>query len=77
MNEAIRPDKSLLPLPEVARKVRWEGGVLAALEYGIGSEDIADADLAALWQRMESLYESLRPMVRETELMLRQARRAA
>ena len=44
---------------QLADKVHWEGGVYAALEYGLRSEDIEDPELASLWRRMEELHDEL------------------
>jgi hypothetical protein len=49
----------------LAQKVRWEGGLLAALDYGIKSDDIADPELAALWARLERTYADLAPLLDE------------
>lgn len=60
-----RYDRDLL-----AYKVRWEGGVMAALDYGLRSDDIRDPDLRAAWQRLENLHAELRPLVRDFERRL-------
>jgi hypothetical protein len=52
-------------------KVHWEGGVIATLEYGLRAEDIADSDLATLWQEAADLYARLRPIVVEIEAVIR------
>jgi hypothetical protein len=59
---------------DLATKVRWEGGIMSALEYGIRSEEIDDPELAALWRRMEVLYDQLRPSIVATDRLLRAAR---
>lgn len=59
---------------ELAHKVHWEGGVVSALEYGIRSHEIDDPELAALWRRMEELYDQLRPSIATADRMLRAAR---
>ena len=59
----------------LARKVEWEGGVIAALEYGIRSEEIDDPELSALWHRMETLYDQLRPCVRAANRLMIDATR--
>ena len=60
---------------DLAQKVHWEGGIVATLEYGIRSDEIDDPELAALWRRMEKLYDELRPALDITDRMLRAARR--
>ena len=52
-------------------KVRWEGGVVSALEYGIHSDDIADPELAALWAHLEALYAEMRPLIVEVGRLIR------
>lgn len=64
MNEK-RYDRDLL-----AYKIRWEGGVMAALDYGLRSDDIDDPDLRAAWHRLQSLHAELRPLVRDFERRL-------
>lgn len=64
-----RYDRDLL-----AYKIRWEGGVMAALDYGLRADDIGDPDLRAAWQRLQGLHEELRPLVREFERRLGTAR---
>jgi hypothetical protein len=47
----------------LAQKVRWEGGLWAALEYGISPDDIADPELAALWARLAESYREIAPLI--------------
>jgi hypothetical protein len=49
----------------LAAKIKWEGGVLSTLEYGLRSEDIADPDLRVQWQALETLYAEIRPLIVE------------
>lgn len=49
----------------LARKIRWEGGLYAALEHGIAPEDIADPELANLWRRLQDGYRELAPLLDE------------
>jgi hypothetical protein len=49
----------------LAKKVRWEGGLWAALEYGIRAEDIADPELATLWAKLERIFSEFAPLVEE------------
>lgn len=60
-------------LATLARKVDWEGGVLAALEYGVRAEDIEDPKLRALWEQVEIGYRSLTPLVTQISKELRKA----
>lgn len=55
----------------LAAKVEWEGGVLATLEWGMRSEDIADEGLAADWRELERLYDAIRPLLRSVQAKLR------
>ena len=54
----------------LAHKVRWEGGVLNTLAYGIRSEEIGDEELAASWAEVERLYRELMPKVSDLERAL-------
>jgi hypothetical protein len=54
----------------LADKVTWEGGAFDALRYGIRSRDIADDEVAQLWQRMEALYEQIAPLAWRIEALL-------
>lgn len=40
-----------------AAKVRWEGGVLGALGYGLQVSDAADPELAAAWAPLVEAFE--------------------
>jgi hypothetical protein len=55
---------------ELARKVRWEGGALDAIEYGIRSEQIDDPELRDLWRALEDGYRALTPLVTTIETRL-------
>jgi hypothetical protein len=55
---------------ELARKVRWEGGALDAIEYGISSEQIDDPELRDLWRALEDGYRALTPLVTTIETRL-------
>jgi hypothetical protein len=60
-----RYDRDLL-----AYKIRWEGGVMAALDYGLRPDDIQDPELRVAWERLQSLHAELRPLVRDFERRL-------
>lgn len=64
MTEAY--DRDLL-----AYKIRWEGGVLATLDYGLRPEDIADEDLRAAWAELQVLHARMRPLVKAFEKRLK------
>jgi hypothetical protein len=64
---ADRYDRDLL-----AAKINWEGGIIATLEYGLQSDDIADPKLRAQWEAMESLWDQMRPLIRAFQLSLRE-----
>jgi hypothetical protein len=57
----------------LAEKVAWEGGVFAALRYGLRSEEIADPKLRALWARMERKYQAITPIAVEIAAILETA----
>jgi hypothetical protein len=54
----------------LAYKIKWEGGVLATLDYGLMPEDIADRDLRAAWAELRGLYGRMRPLIRSFEKRL-------
>ncbi len=47
----------------LAQKIRWEGGLWAALEYGIKADHIEDPELAELWARLEHSYREIAPLI--------------
>lgn len=47
----------------LAQKIRWEGGLIGALSYGIHADDIEDPELARLWAELERLYNELEPLL--------------
>jgi hypothetical protein len=69
--------KNRMTAKDLADKVHWEGGIVSALEYGIGSDEIDDPELAAIWRRLEGLYEQMRPAMVATDRLLRMARRGS
>lgn len=56
-----------------ARKVRWEGGVLNAIDYGMHSNDVPDAQIALTWAEAEDLYGRLRPILSRLDEFLEAA----
>jgi hypothetical protein len=58
MEHDMKMDESAL-----AQKIRWEGGLWSALEYGIQARDIADPELAALWARLERGFSEMAPLI--------------
>ena len=57
----------------LTRKVDWEGGIIAALDYGIRSEQIADPEIAALWHEAEAIYDALAPVLLDLDRRMRKA----
>lgn len=57
---------------EVAEKIDWEGGLVAALEYGLTENDMpeGDAELRATWTKLREGWEQLRPVVADIRKML-------
>lgn len=41
---------------DVVMKIDWEGGLEEALRWGIRWNMIADRDLAAVWERLETYF---------------------
>jgi hypothetical protein len=62
----IEYDRRLL-----ASKIDWEGGIIAALEYGVSSAEISDPDLRIRWEVLELLWAQMRPLIREFDRVLR------
>jgi hypothetical protein len=54
----------------LAYKIKWEGGVLAALDYGLRPEDIEDHELRAVWSELRELHSRMRPLVKTFEQLL-------
>jgi hypothetical protein len=66
MNESpTMTDKPKMSADRLAQKVRWEGGLMAALEYGIAPEQIDDPELADLWGRLQRGYREISPLLTE------------
>lgn len=63
-------DKIDLDADRLAQKIRWEGGLWAALEFGIRADDITDPELADLWSRLERGYRELAPLLDEARSRL-------
>lgn len=57
----------------LAHKVKWEGGILSALQYGVRSDQIADPSLARRWKAIEQLYVRLAPKISDLQRDLDQA----
>jgi hypothetical protein len=49
----------------LAQKIRWEGGLMAALDYGIEANAIRDQELAALWTSLDEAYRRFSPLLEE------------
>lgn len=54
----------------LAYKIKWEGGVLATLDYGLMPEDIADRDLQAAWAELRALHARMKPLIKRFEEQL-------
>jgi hypothetical protein len=55
----------------LAHKIKWEGGVLAALDYGLRPEDIRDEDLRTAWTQLQLMHQRIKPLVRRFEDLLK------
>lgn len=51
-------------------KINWEGGVLAALDYGLRPEDIEDERLRVAWAELRELHGRIRPLMKSFEQLL-------
>jgi hypothetical protein len=65
-----RNGQTILDRIRLALKVEWEGGVLAALEYGIRATDIEDAEIRVAWETVERAYRALTPLVDRLRILL-------
>jgi len=57
---------------DLADKVEWEGGVLAAIVYGIGPDDLDDSnpDLKSAWIALCKAHKEFAPLVEAVEEQL-------
>jgi hypothetical protein len=58
---------------ELAEKVEWEGGLDAALEYGLrspGDMPVGDDELAEAWAKMQAAWEAYRKAVAPVAALL-------
>lgn len=57
---------------ELADKIEWEGGVLAALVYGLGPDDLddSDPDLKAAWVALWKARDDIPGLVEAVESQL-------
>ncbi len=63
--------KGKMSLAELSAKIEWEGGYIAALEYGIKASDLADPEAAALWAKLENIYnQEFMPLTRDLDSIL-------
>jgi hypothetical protein len=58
----------------LAYKIRWEGGVIGTLDYGLRTDDIGDPELRDAWRRLQELHAQLRPLIQDFERRLQAAR---
>jgi hypothetical protein len=58
-------DQTKFSNERLAQKIRWEGGLVAALEYGIRATDIEDPEVAKLWRRLERSFGTFSPLLDE------------
>lgn len=56
-------DTKKLDQRALAQKIRWEGGLWSALDYGIKAEDIEDPSLSDLWRRLEDCHKVMAPLL--------------
>lgn len=72
----VLANRNKLDLPELADKVGWEGGILETIDYGIGSSDIEDVEVARIWAQLEELHAQATPLMAILDLRIRRARAA-
>lgn len=69
-------DRAKLSPRRLAARVGAEGGIVAALDYGIRATDIDDPEIAAIWGEVEDLYDRMTPLMDKLDRRIRQARAA-
>jgi hypothetical protein len=57
---------------EVRGKVEWEGGLTAALDYGLDTGDMpeGDTELREAWDKLATAYKALAPLSRAVDDLL-------
>jgi hypothetical protein len=65
-----------MSLRHLAARVGAEGGIVAAIDYGIRDTDIEDADVAGIWAEVQELYERMVPLMDQLDRRIRRARAA-
>jgi gamma-glutamyl:cysteine ligase YbdK (ATP-grasp superfamily) len=57
---------------EFVAKLDWEGGIFAALEYGLKASHLEDkdSDLAVAWDALEKKWEALQPDLTAVDVAL-------
>jgi hypothetical protein len=57
---------------DLLSKIEWEGGVIAALEYGIKTVDMpeGDTELEQAWRKLEDAWNALDPIVDTVEKLV-------
>ena len=77
MREQIDGDQPVkLSLRRLAARVGAEGGIVAAIDYGVRDTDIEDANVAAVWAEVQRLYERMVPLMDQLDRQIREARAA-
>jgi hypothetical protein len=56
-------DETIWSPGRLKEKIRWEGGVIAALDYGIEANLITDPELARLWGVAEDCYAAVNALL--------------
>ncbi len=69
-------ERAKLSLRRLAARVGAEGGIVAAIDYGVRHTDIEDRDVAAIWAEVQGLYERMVPLMDQLDRRIRQARAA-
>ena len=74
--ESDSDQRRKMSLRRLAARVGTEGGIVAAIDYGIRDVDIDDANVAAIWAEVQSLYAQMIPLMDQLDRRIRQARAA-
>ena len=75
-SEALEPGKTFMCAEDFAAKIEWEGGIYAALDYGLKSSDLdpddeSVKDLREAWRALEDIHQAgLRDAVAHLEGIL-------
>lgn len=57
---------------DFAAKIDWEGGITAALDYGLRTEDCEPGPLRDAWEKLELKWAAMQEEIGDVEAILEQ-----